>query len=599
MEQPPPLPRVAIYTRVSTGMQAQDGCSLDVQERELRGYAEYVLGARPEDITVYCEAGVSAKDTVHRPVYNDMMQAVKAGRYTHILVYKLDRLSRSVIDMLSVFEAMDKLGVKIVSKSEQIDTGTPAGRLTITVLAAIASMEREQTAERVRDTMISRAAAGTWNGGRVPYGYRYVSDGRLEALQAAGENTEGIEPGFYVRPEEAEIVERIYEQYLRDKSVTAIVQALNRENITTRSGKQWSAYTVWQILKSPWYIGTYRYNRFKGTVGRKENAPEKWILVPEHHPAIISKGTWEKVQETIKERSTYESAKGHNHRPWSDHILRSLVYCDICGRRMIGTASRRYAGDAKARAVTYTCPEAKEGKCSNTTAQQRTICDVTLSLLRNIIRAKESMSRIKSPEQLSDALCTGIVLHDIDHIAPADIAGLYDDLRRYRSDASYTTAGGFPGRRQRTVAPEEAALKKEQHRLHTALTRLDDAYFGNRRPLPEETYRKRRAETQEAMKAVEEKLGRLRTEAMPSMSTQEVVKAIAELVKQEALWKPKALEYTDYMPVLDQAKTREALEHIIDNIRVREGRVRCITLLDGTSLHPVYVDEIKKVEDPA
>ena len=266
---------------------------------------------------------------------------------------------------------------------------------------------------------------------------------------------------------------------------------------------------------------------------------------------------------------------------------------------MIGTASRTYAGDAKARAVTYTCPEAREGKCGNTTAQQRTICDITLSLLRNIIRAKESMSRIKSPEQLSDALCTGIVLHDIDHIAPADIAGLYDDLRRYRSDASYTTAGGFPGRRQRSVAPEEAALKKEQHRLHTALTRLDDSYFGGKRPLPEETYRKRRQETQQALQAVEEKLGRLRTEAMPSMSTADVVKNIAELMKQDALWKPKALEYTDYMPVLDQAATREALEHIIDNIRVREGRVRCITLLDGTSLHPVYRDDAKETESPA
>ena len=599
MEQPPPLPRVAIYTRVSTGMQAADGCSLDVQERELRGYAEYVLGARPEDITVYCEAGVSAKDTVHRPVYNDMMAAVKAGRYTHILVYKLDRLSRSVIDTLSVFAEMDRIGVKIVSKSEQIDTGSPAGKLLLTVMSALAQMERETTAERVRDVMISRAAAGTWNGGRVPYGYRYVSDGKLEALKEAGENTEGIEPGFYVREEEAEVIERIYEQYLKEKSVTAIVQALNREGITTRSGKQWSAYTVWQILKSPWYIGTYRYNRFKGTVGRKENSPEKWILVPEHHPAIISKGTWEKVQETIKERSTYESAKGHNHRPWSDHVLRSLVYCDVCGRRMIGTASRRYAGDNKARAVTYTCPGTKEGKCSNTTAQQRTICDITLSLLRNVIRAKESMSRIKSPEQLSDALCTGIVLHDIDHIAPADIAGLYDDLRRYRSDASYTTAGGFPGRRQRTVAPEEAALKKEQHRLHTALTRLDDAYFGNRRPLPEETYRKRRQETQEAIREVEEKLGRLRTEAMPSMSTAEVIKNIAALIKQEALWKPKALEYTDYMPALDQAATREALEHIVDSIRVKDGKVRCITLLDGTSLHPVYVDDAKETESPA
>lgn len=599
MEQPPPLPRVAIYTRVSTGMQAQDGCSLDVQERELRGYAEYVLGARQEDITVYVEAGVSAKDTVHRPVYNDMMAAVQAGRYTHILVYKLDRLSRSVIDTLSVFAEMDRIGVKIVSKSEQIDTGSPAGKLLLTVMSALAQMERETTAERVRDVMISRAAAGTWNGGRVPYGYRYVSSGKLEALQAAGENTEGIEPGFYVRETEAEVIERIYEQYLREKSVTAIVQALNKEGITTRSGKQWSAYTVWQILKSPWYIGTYRYNRFKGTVGRKENPSEKWILTENHHPAIITKGTWEKVQEIIKERSTYESAKGHNHRPWSEHVLRSLVYCDVCGRRMIGTASRTYAGDAKARAVTYTCPEAREGKCGNTTAQQRTICDITLSLLRNIIRAKESMSRIKSPEQLSDALCTGIVLHDIDHIAPADIAGLYDDLRRYRSDASYTTAGGFPGRRQRSVAPEEAALKKEQHRLHTALTRLDDSYFGGKRPLPEETYRKRRQETQQALQAVEEKLGRLRTEAMPSMSTADVVKNIAELMKQDALWKPKALEYTDYMPVLDQAATREALEHIIDNIRVREGRVRCITLLDGTSLHPVYRDDAKETESPA
>lgn len=597
MEQPPPSPQVAIYTRVSTGMQAADGCSLDVQERELRGYAEYVLGARQEDITVYVEAGVSAKDTVHRPVYQQMMEAVRAGRHTHILVYKLDRLSRSVIDTLSVFEQMDRLGVKIVSKSEQIDTGSPAGRLMLTMLSALAAMEREQTGERVRSVMCSRASVGTWNGGRVPYGYRYVSESKLETLKNAGENVEGINPGFYVRDDESEIVARIYGQYLKEKSVTAIVQTLNQDGITTRSGKQWSAYTVWTILKSPWYYGTYRYNRFKGTVGRKENPADKWILVPDHHPAIIDKGTWEQVQKIIKERSKYEHSKGHNHRPWSDHVLRSLVYCDVCGKRMIGTASRTYAGDTKARAVTYTCPQSREGKCKNASCQQRTICDITLSLFRNLIMAKESMSKIKSPDKLSDVLCTGIVLHDIDHIAPEDTAGLYDELRRYRSDASYTTAGGFPGRRQRMIAPEEAELKKEQHRLHTALTRLDDSYFGGKRPLPEETYRKRRAETQAALQSVEVRLGRLRAESMPSMTTAEIVKAIADLVKQEALWKPKALSYTDYMPKLDQTQMREALEHIIDSIRVRDGRVRCITLLDGTSLHPVYIEETK--EDPA
>ena len=597
MEQPPPSPRVAIYTRVSTNMQAADGCSLDVQERELRGYAEYVLNAKPEDITVYCEAGVSAKDTTHRPVYQQMIEAVKAGRHTHILVYKLDRLSRSVIDTLSIFEQMDKLGIKIVSKSEQIDTGTPAGKLMLTVLSALAAMEREQTAERVRDTMISRATAGTWNGGRVPYGYRYVSETKLDMLKNAGEDIGEIEPGFYINTNEADIVTRIYDQYMRERSVTAIVQTLNQEAITTRSGKQWSAHTVWTILRSPWYMGTYRYNRYRGTVGRKENPADKWVMIPAHHPAIITKSMWDQVQSLIIERRTYESNKEHHHRPWSSHVLRSLVYCDICNTRMIGTASRTYAGEDNIRAVTYTCPEAKTGKCSNTTAQQRIICDIVFSLLRNIIRAKESMSKVKNPDQLSDILCTGIVLRDIERIDPADAAGLYDELRRYRSDASYTTAGGFPGRRQRTIAPEEEKLKREQHRLHTALVRLDDSYFSGKRPLPEETYRRRRNETQTALQDVEAKLGRLRAESMPSMSTADTIKAIAAFAKQDVIWKPKALEYKDYMPQLDQTQTRETLEHIIDSIRVKNGKIRCITLTDGTSLHLMYYKDNRKEEE--
>lgn len=159
--------KVAIYIRVSTHWQV-DKDSLKVQERELISYCQMVLGIN--DYVVFTDPGYSAKNT-DRPDYQAMMDRIRTGEFSHLLVWKIDRISRNIIDFATMSEELKRLGVAFVSKNEQFDTSTAMGEAMLQIIMVFAQFERKQTSERVTAVMLSRAGNGQWNGGRVPYGY--------------------------------------------------------------------------------------------------------------------------------------------------------------------------------------------------------------------------------------------------------------------------------------------------------------------------------------------------------------------------------------------------------------------------------------------
>lgn len=166
--------KVAIYVRVSTHWQI-DKDSLKVQEKELIVYCEMILGIK--DYVVFNDPGYSAKNT-DRPKYQEMMERIRSGEFTHLLVWKLDRISRNIIDFAMMSEELKQLGVTFVSKNEQFDTSTAMGEAMLQIIMVFAQFERKQTAERVTAVMLSRAEDGEWNGGRVPYGYLWDKEKR-------------------------------------------------------------------------------------------------------------------------------------------------------------------------------------------------------------------------------------------------------------------------------------------------------------------------------------------------------------------------------------------------------------------------------------
>lgn len=162
-------PRVAIYIRVSTTHQI-DKDSLPMQRKDLISYAKLML--RTENFSIFEDAGYSGKN-MERPKFKEMMSLIRRGVFTHVLVWKIDRISRNLLDFAGMYEELKSLGVTFVSKNEQFDTSTAMGEAMLKIILVFAELERNMTSERVTAAMISRAASGQWNGGRIPYGYDY------------------------------------------------------------------------------------------------------------------------------------------------------------------------------------------------------------------------------------------------------------------------------------------------------------------------------------------------------------------------------------------------------------------------------------------
>lgn len=223
--------KAAIYIRVSTRWQ-KDGDSLPMQREVLEKYVRYALGI--EDFVIFEDAGYSGKNT-DRPAYQNMMARVREGEFTHIIVLKLDRISRNLLDFAGMYAELKQLGVIFISKNEQFDTSTAMGEAMLKIILVFAELERNMTSERVSSTMINRAQNGQWNGGKVPFGYRY----------------DKTTSEFSVDPDEARAVLLIFDKYEEFRSLLKVAAYLNDKGFLPRSGIPWNPTTVSIILKSP------------------------------------------------------------------------------------------------------------------------------------------------------------------------------------------------------------------------------------------------------------------------------------------------------------------------------------------------------------
>lgn len=209
-----------LYVRVSTGQQAESGLSLEQQERNLRSAAE-VAGFT--EVRVIVEAGVSGKSLRNRPALAEALDLLATGEASALFVTKLDRLARNTRDTLHVVDLADKEGWRLVALDLALDTGTPVGRLVLTVLAAVAEMERQRIGERHREWHAAHRARGSVWG--VDAGPRQETP--------------------------AHVVERIVSERQAGTSLRVIAEQLNAENVPTARGGKWHASTVSAILHSP------------------------------------------------------------------------------------------------------------------------------------------------------------------------------------------------------------------------------------------------------------------------------------------------------------------------------------------------------------
>ena len=386
--------KVAIYIRVSTLYQI-DKDSLPMQREELINYAKYALGIT--HFEVFEDAGYSGKNT-DRPAYQQMMSRLRSGEFSHVLVWKLDRVSRNLLDFAAMYSELKSIGVTFVSKNEQFDTSTAMGEAMLKIILVFAELERNITSERVSATMISRASNGLWNGGKTPYGYEYDKNTRT----------------FSINEIEAQWVRFMYEGHLNGTTLLEMTRYLNDNNIPTRNNLKWSPTTVRKILNNQFYTGSYRYNYLnekKGHSVRNINPSSEWVLIEDHHPAIVTEDEWRKSVAVLESRRR-SSPTPKTKQIKNIHVFSGLCTCGICGAQMNATIDK--ARKNGWRPSIYHCATKRQtSECNNKYISDMVLGNFAFNYISNIIKAQKTFGKSTSKAMLEKKLLRGDAFKDI------------------------------------------------------------------------------------------------------------------------------------------------------------------------------------------
>ncbi|MHB1510390.1 MAG: recombinase family protein [Acidimicrobiales bacterium] len=316
--------RIATYTRISTD-EVNQPYSLGAQSERLGSYI-----ASQEDwelVASFTDQISGAK--LERPGLAGALRAARAGRFDLLLVYRVDRLSRSVRGLAEVLETLDTAGVGFRSATEPFDTTAPAGRMMVQMLGVFAEFERATIIDRVIAGMERKASQGGWCGGHEPFGYRAVKgEGRLDADEA-----------------ESPLIPVIFDLYANKRLGShAVANWLCDAGLSTRSGRPWSYKSVLSVLRNRTYLGQVH---FRGTWSQSV------------HPPLVEEGLFDAVQAILVERGEDVSKRATNA---SEYLLTGLVVCGGCGSHFTGTAAtgrnatyRYYTCGKRQRYGTKTC----------------------------------------------------------------------------------------------------------------------------------------------------------------------------------------------------------------------------------------------------
>lgn len=328
------MKRCYVYKRVSTTMQV-DGYSLDAQAERLKKYADF---QEMQIVGEYSDEGKSGKSIEGRAQFLQMMKDIESGKdkVDYVLVFKLSRFGRNAADVLNSLQHMQDYGVNLICVEDGIDSSKDAGKLMISVLSAVAEIERENILIQTMEGRKQKAREGKWNGGFAPYGYK-LENGEL-----------------LIAEDEVEIIKLIFDKYIHtNMGVAGITSYLNQHGYTKKKRQNntldaFSTSFVKGVIDNPIYCGKLAFGRRKtekveGTRNQYHIVKQESYMINEGvHEAIISEEDWMLAQEKRKETGVkQEKTYSLEH----EHILSGIIKCPICGNGMYGNVSRKKKKD--------------------------------------------------------------------------------------------------------------------------------------------------------------------------------------------------------------------------------------------------------------
>ena len=341
------VPRIGIYCRVSTTEQAETGYSIDEQERLL---IDWCNNNGLEVYKCYSDRGISGKSINNRPELKALLKDVECKKVDMVLVWKLNRISRKLEDVLTIMNALEKNNVTFKSYSEPFETTTHVGRMQMHMMALIGEFERGTISQNVKVSMCAKARAGEWCGNRV-LGYDLVP---MEGT----ENNKRRKSRLEINQEEAEIIRLIFNEYASGKGYKAITNKLNKLGCKTKKGNNFSVASIKDILMNPVYIGKVRYNVRQGwSEKHRRNINPEPIISDGIHKAIIDKDTWDKVQVMLQSKAGKPSRIYDGFYP-----LTGILRCPKCGAGMVISRTTNTLADGTKKRIVYYCCGAWKNK---------------------------------------------------------------------------------------------------------------------------------------------------------------------------------------------------------------------------------------------
>lgn len=373
--------RIAIYSRKSrfTGKGESVGNQVDM----CRGYIRTAFGDEYAETAVVFEDEGFSGGNLNRPDFKKMMKAARDHQFKAVVVYRLDRISRNISDFSALIEELGRLAIDFVSIRESFDTSSPMGRAMMYIASVFSQLERETIAERIRDNMHELAKTGRWLGGTTPTGYTSES---VKRVTVDGKSKKVCK--LKLIPEEAEIIRKIYTLYGETDSLTMTETELLRQRIKTKTGRDFTRFSIKGILQNPVYLiadqdayqyfidkqadlfsgpdafdgvrGILAYNRTDQEKGRATvYLPiSEWIVSVGEHPGIIPAKTWIRVQELLERNKSKAYRKPRS----NEALLTGVIWCR-CGSRMYPKLSKRVTADRKP-IYTYVCKMKERSKGS-------------------------------------------------------------------------------------------------------------------------------------------------------------------------------------------------------------------------------------------
>ena len=552
--------RAAIYLRVSTSYQA-DRDSLPMQRKDLVGYCEYALNI--SDYTVFEDAGYSGKNT-DRPAFQKMMMQIRNGMYSHLLVWKIDRISRNLLDFAQMYEELKTLGVTFISRNEQFDTSTAMGEAMLKMVLIFAELERKTTAERVTATMISRANDGTWNGGRVPFGYDYNKETQT----------------FSINGDENYIVLQMYDLYEKTDSLVRTARELNKLGYVSRQHNPFSPVSIWIILRNPWYVGTYRYNYYKIPGRRAVKEESEWVVIENHHSPLVSKERFDHVQKMLDSNARYRNTPGRSSKQKNVNIFSGLIWCSCCGAAFTASPGKLHASGY--RPTKYGCPNVRKTKtCNAKYTSDPVIGEFLLNFILNVINAQKGFEKINSPADLESRLLRGDAFRDVAKIDSASVAALYEML------SSFSPADSVLLKKptiKKNLDPELRKLRADKRKTERALARLDHIYLYSNKQMSDKEYLVKKNDLMTDLKELDKSIGLLTSESWAqSLSDDDFLEQASSFIISQRLQEREYIYFQGLAESTDPAVLRAFFVSIIDSVRMRNGVVETLTFKNGIS----------------